>query len=139
MHVKKEYEMIQKSHCNLVKCLTMTFQVPMRAVHRTPPSILSVTLSYLSGHINCRPCTAYFLHMNFSLLLDMCTVTSSGFLEMDLFFSSSQNSKPCPLSTPCIQVYIFVHCNYCLPPYFTISSPILFIFYLHQQNKFPRG
>lgn len=46
----------------------MTFQVPVRTVDITPPSILSVTLSYFfSGHTNCRgPALPIFLHMNFS-------------------------------------------------------------------------
>ena len=46
----------------------MTFQVPMRTVHITPPSILSVTLSYFfSGHTNCRgPAQPIALHKNFS-------------------------------------------------------------------------
>ena len=46
----------------------MTFQVPMRTVHITPPSTLSVTLSYFfSGHTNRRGLAQpTALHMNFS-------------------------------------------------------------------------
>lgn len=56
----------------------MTFQVPMRAVHITSPSILSVILAYFfSGHTNSRgPAQPIFLHMSFS---------SSGHVHSHLF------------------------------------------------------